>query len=74
MSDNWPARGLISARVEPPGTLVLGCDCGTTTRLVVQDAETLTEIQEIAVTCEGCCTVRWITVSAAAPGTAGPSP
>ena len=48
MSDNWPARGLISARVEPPGTLVLGCDCGTTTRLVVQDAETLTEIQEIA--------------------------
>ncbi len=40
----------------------LGCDCGTDTILIITDVGQITEPQEIAVTCKGCNSVRWITV------------
>ena len=76
MSFEWPGRSLIFSSVAPDGALVLGCDCGLTThvQIVIEDGGELRHAREVAVTCDGCCTVRWITVSPAAPGTAGPSP
>jgi hypothetical protein len=60
-----PPRSLLWANpVETehgPG-IELGCDCGTTTILVIEDAGQLTEPREIAATCDGCHSVRWMTV------------
>ena len=68
MTDNWPGRGLITASVAPDGALVLGCDCGTTTHVTVAvEGAGAVWPPEIAITCDGCQTVRWFPVS---PGTA----
>ena len=60
-----PPRSLLWANpVETergPG-IELGCDCGTVTQLIIEGADRIAQPQEIAVTCEGCNSVRWITV------------
>lgn len=42
--------------------LTMWCDCGTTTVLTVAGVSTVPVGTEIAVTCDGCLTTRWITV------------
>lgn len=59
-----PPRSLLWAKpvsAEEGPAIELGCDCGTVTVLVVPGAERLTVPQEVAVTCGGCNSVRWIT-------------
>ena len=59
-----PPRSLLWAKPvvtdDGPG-IELGCDCGTVTVLVIADADKLTVPQDVAVTCDGCHSVRWIT-------------
>jgi hypothetical protein len=60
-----PPRGIISVRPVPDeqgGGVLIGCDCGTTTHLVI-DAAGLTEAREAAFTCDGCMSVSWFTVT-----------
>ena len=60
-----PPRSLLYARwatTEDGPAIEIGCDCATTTLYVIEDAEHITEVREIAVTCDGCQSVRWITV------------
>ena len=40
----------------------LGCDCGRSTVYVIEDAGRITEAREVAFTCDGCSSVRWVTV------------
>ncbi len=60
-----PARSLLyvkPVRAEAAGGFLIGCDCGTTTHLIVEDENTLTETQESAFTCDGCHSVHWFTI------------
>lgn len=60
-----PPRSLIGVEAVPAeqgGGLLLMCDCGTTTHLIVEGAEDLPESRDIAVTCDGCKSVTWMTV------------
>jgi hypothetical protein len=69
-----PRRSLISVEPAPAwsgGGVLLGCDCGTTTHLIIEDAELLTEPREAAFTCDGCQTPSWFTVG---PTPTSPSP
>jgi hypothetical protein len=63
-----PPRSLLWANPvsteQGPG-IELGCDCGTSTILVIDGADQLTELREIAATCDGCNSTRWITVGPA---------
>lgn len=67
MPDDYvpPPRSLLWAKPVPtehgPG-IELGCDCGHVMVLVITDADQVTEPQEIAATCDGCNSTRWITV------------
>lgn len=59
-----PGRGL--AGVTPvPAALGVGvfadCDCGTTTRLMF-NPDDVTEIRELAFTCDGCQSVHWFRI------------
>jgi len=60
-----PPRMLLGAAVSADENgnpmLTLDCDCATTT-VTVFDGPLPTEPEEIAVTCDGCYSVRWITV------------
>jgi len=40
--------------------LRLACDCATTTDYVIEDAEHITEPREVAFTCDGCHSARWV--------------
>ena len=63
-----PPRSLLWAtpvHTEDGPGIELGCDCGTITILVIDDADQLAQIQEVAVTCDGCNSTRWITVGPA---------
>lgn len=66
MSDYLPPpRSILSVEAALPeegGGLLIACDCGTTTQLVIDGAENLTERQELAFTCDGCQSVTWFTV------------
>jgi hypothetical protein len=68
-----PLRSLLWAtRVDTeqgPG-IQLACDCATTTALVIDGAGQITGSQEIAATCDGCNSVRWITLVTSAGRTA----
>ena len=44
-----------------PG-IELGCDCDTITILIIDGADQITRPQEVAVTCDGCNSTRWIMV------------
>lgn len=60
-----PPRGLLWAnpvQTERGPGIELGCDCGTNTVLIVEDADRITQPQEIAATCGGCNSTTWITV------------
>jgi hypothetical protein len=60
-----PARSLLWANPvdtdDGPG-IELGCDCGRSTVYIIADADQVTEPREVAFTCDGCNSVRWITV------------
>ena len=55
-------RTLIGAEQIAGNTLLLTCDCGVTSQVVIEDADKLTEPRDVAVTCD-CLTVRWVTVT-----------
>jgi hypothetical protein len=63
-----PPRSLLWANpVETergPG-IELGCDCGGVTVYIIEDADQITSPQEIPMTCDGCNSVRWVTVGPA---------
>ena len=64
-----PPRSLLFVRPAPAqegGGLLIGCDCGTTTQLVIDGAEHLTEKREMAFTCDGCHSTCWFTIGPAA--------
>jgi hypothetical protein len=60
-----PPRSLLWANPveteQGPG-IELGCDCGTVTIVVIDGADQITHPQEVAATCDGCNSTRWITV------------
>ena len=59
-----PARSLLWVKPysgEDGEGIELGCDCATVTVYLV-DAADLTEAREVAFTCDGCSSVRWITL------------
>jgi hypothetical protein len=60
-----PPRSLLWAKPveaeDGPG-IELGCDCGTVTVVVIVGADRLTVPEDVAATCDGCNSVRWITV------------
>lgn len=73
LPDDWtpPPRGIISvtpAAAEHGGGILIGCDCGTTTHLVIEDIEHLPVPMEAAFTCEGCGSVHWFKAGPVAGG------
>jgi hypothetical protein len=61
-----PPRGIISLRAVPDeqgGGVLIGCDCGTTTHLIIDFDSGLTEPREAAFTCDGCTSVTWFMVT-----------
>jgi hypothetical protein len=40
----------------------LGCDCATVTVYILEGTDQLTEPRDMAFTCDGCNSTRWITV------------
>jgi len=61
-----PRRGLICANPVPAengGGMLLVCDCGTATHLVIDWEPGAAGKHEIAVTCDGCGTPHWVTVT-----------
>jgi hypothetical protein len=68
MADNDyvpPPRSLLWANpvsTEGGPGIELGCDCGTSIVYIIADADQITEPREVAFTCDGCNSVRWITV------------
>lgn len=60
-----PPRSLVSVQPVPPeqgGGVLIGCDCGTSTHLVIEGVSNLTETVERAFTCSGCQSAHWFTV------------
>jgi hypothetical protein len=60
-----PPRSLLWAKpvqTEHGPGIDLGCDCGNAYILVIDGADQLTAPRDIATTCDGCNSVRWITV------------
>ena len=58
-------RGLIGIEAVPAeqgGGVLIKCDCATTTHLVIDAPPGK---YELAVTCDGCTTVRWFTITVA---------
>ena len=61
-----PARGIVSAEGVPDG-MIIGCDCGFTTHVVIHidgghGPGALAYPAEAAFTCGGCQTAHWFTV------------
>jgi len=71
LPQDWtpPPRSLIDAQAftNEAGQPVfrLTCDCAAVTDYVVVDAERITEPREVAFTCGGCQSVRWVTIGPA---------
>ncbi len=66
-ADGFLYRSLIAIEAVPPeqgGGVLLACDCGTATHLVV-DTPSGPGKYELAVTCGGCSTPSWLTVTVA---------
>lgn len=60
-----PPRSLISVQPVPAeqgGGVLIGCDCGTSTQLVIEGVANLTHKTELAFTCDGCQSVHWFWV------------
>jgi hypothetical protein len=59
-------RGLVdywqTVNADGDPVLTMCCDCGTTTVLTVAGAAAAEPGTELAVTCDGCLTVRWLTI------------
>lgn len=74
LPDDWtpPPRSIIGVEWVPGeqgGGVLVGCDCGTTTHLMVDDdMGGLAEPREAAFTCGGCQSVHWFTVYPPAEG------
>ena len=71
-----PPRSLLAAETftdeQGRPVLRLACDCATTTDYVIEDAAQITEPREVAFTCDGCESVRWVVITPVAPkGTPG---
>jgi hypothetical protein len=63
-----PPRSLLWARPysgEDGRGIELGCDCATVTVYILEGLDQLTEVREIAFTCDGCDSVRWVTIGPA---------
>ena len=61
-----PPRSIVSIEPVPPeqgGGLLIGCDCGSITHLILAGLEELTQARELAVTCDGCQSSTWFTVT-----------
>ena len=64
-----PPRGIVDIRLAAPengGGILIGCDCGTTTQLVIEDIEHLATPQDMSFCCHGCQSVHWFVASPAA--------
>ncbi len=67
----WPPRSIISIEEVDPedggGVLIL-CDCGTATHLVLEWPEgAVPAEQELAFTCGGCHSVNWCKIGPVSP-------
>lgn len=68
LPDDWtpPPRSIESVTPVAPeeggGYLIL-CDCATTTHLIIEDVEQLTQPAEMSFCCDGCQSVHWFTVT-----------
>jgi hypothetical protein len=63
-----PPRSLLWAKPysgEGGQGIELGCDCATVTVYIIEDADRITECRDVAFTCDGCDSVRWITIGPA---------
>lgn len=64
-----PPRSLLYVKpivTEAGAGLELACDCGIVTQLIIADTGQLAELLEVyefAVTCDGCTSVHWFTIS-----------
>jgi hypothetical protein len=71
-SVTFPARSIISLEACPDegcGAILIGCDCATTTHLIVDfGGGTVEDGTEMAVTCDGCQSVTWFTVRVSGGG------
>lgn len=70
-----PPRSILG--VEPYGSgdqagLLITCDCGTATHLVIADPEKITSPVDVPFTCGGCQSTTWFTAGPA--GSAGGEP
>lgn len=73
MTDSTPRRSIVF-EPSPGGRAILAiCDCGSSTLLLVKNAERMPYQQESAFTCKGCQTPHWFTVGPAASGDGSPS-
>jgi hypothetical protein len=61
---SFPSRGTASVEVTPDGGIVVICDCGTATQLVLQVDGSVQDGHELAVTCGGCQSPHWLTLRA----------
>ena len=63
---SFPGRGIVFANPVPKeqgGGMLIGCDCGTSTQLVIEwDHTHPVPAQEIAFTCDGCQSTHWLTI------------
>ena len=66
MSDYLPPpRSILSIEAVPPeegSGLLIACDCGSVTQLVIDGLEHLSGRRELAFTCDGCQSSTWFTV------------
>lgn len=59
-----PPRSILYARPftnEEGSGVIIGCDCGTTTQVVIEGIEHFTSPSEMSITCS-CLSVHWFTV------------
>jgi len=63
----FPSRGIAGIDVAPDGFVLL-CDCGTSTQVTLQADGSIQDGHELAVTCDGCQSVHWLTLRAVTGG------
>lgn len=56
-------RGVAGVDITADGFVLL-CDCGTATNVVLDADGTIQDGHELAVTCDGCQSVHWLTLRA----------
>lgn len=66
-----PPRSIIGVERVPEeqgGGFTVGCDCATTTQIIIGDMDRLTAPAEASFICDGCGSVHWFTAGPAAEG------